>query len=189
MVVFHLSPYLLGFVCYYFFSGLLWASHFNATVPCLFQFASGEVASFQTGKFNMSDGFQDWNCSSACSPGHLHTIIYNAARKFLSAKHFADQKRQVSLLPGFQTEGKQIRVGVLGEYQAKSHTVRKSTTSFTKSPSLLCIGPMYIYPLIIAGFGTFLTTPGPPLQAPYHIRSPTPGPHSHIKPPILGPPF
>ena len=60
-----------------------------------------------------------------------------------------------------------------------------------------------------AGFGTFLTIPGlplqapynirppipsppisnPPFQAPYHIRPPTPGPHSRIKPPILGPPF
>ena len=65
--------------------------------------------------------------------------------------------------------------------------------------------------LVGTGFGTFLTTPGPPLQAPYHIRlpisgpsiaspsisnppfqapyhirPPTTGPHSLIKPPILG---
>ena len=33
----------------------------------LFQFVLGQVASFQTGKFNMSDSFQDWSCSSACS--------------------------------------------------------------------------------------------------------------------------
>ncbi|CAH3030203.1 unnamed protein product [Porites evermanni] len=36
-------------------------------------FVNGEVASFQTGKFNMSDSFQDWSCSSACSPPqHCH---------------------------------------------------------------------------------------------------------------------
>ena len=34
---------------------------------------NGEVASFQTGKINMSDGFQDWSCSSSCSPpSHCH---------------------------------------------------------------------------------------------------------------------
>lgn len=33
----------------------------------LFQFVLGQVAYFQTGKFNMSDSFQDWSCSSACS--------------------------------------------------------------------------------------------------------------------------
>ena len=26
------------------------------------------MVSFQTGKFNTSDSFQDWSCSSACSP-------------------------------------------------------------------------------------------------------------------------
>ena len=44
-----------------------------------------------------------------------------------------------------------------------------------------------------AGFGTFLTIPGPPLQARYNIRPPISGPPpphskpSHIKPPISGP--
>ena len=33
----------------------------------------GKVDSFQTGKFDMSDSFQDWSCSSACSPpSHCH---------------------------------------------------------------------------------------------------------------------
>ena len=33
----------------------------------------GKVASFQTGKFNNSNSFQDWSCSSACSPpSHCH---------------------------------------------------------------------------------------------------------------------
>ena len=64
----------LDFICYYFPGELLWVSPFNASsVPCLFQFVNGEVASFQTGKFNMSDSFQDWSCSSACSPPqHCH---------------------------------------------------------------------------------------------------------------------
>ena len=38
-----------------------------------FQFIAGVGASFQTGKFNISQNFQDWSCSNACSPpSHCH---------------------------------------------------------------------------------------------------------------------
>ena len=103
----------------------------------------------------------------------------------------------------------------LREKVAKLTHLSERPPKRTWSPPQLRRGPSSHAALPLrAGFGTFLTIPGPPLkarynirppisgppipsppisnppfQAPYHIRPPTPGPHSRIKPSILGPPF
>ena len=75
MVVFHLSPYMLGLVCLITFP-VDYSGPVILMPQCLvysIEVVNGEVASFQTGKINMSDGFQDWSCSSSCSPpSHCH---------------------------------------------------------------------------------------------------------------------
>ena len=90
----------------YFSSGLLWAGHFNATVNLfiLLRLSTERWLPFKLARSTCQMVFKTG--AAAVPVHHLHTVIYHTAQKFLSAKHLADQKRQVSLLPGFQTEGK-----------------------------------------------------------------------------------